>query len=155
MTRSITAALALLVTLGGARAGAQTAQADLEPQLQISRFSGKIEIETPGRKESVSGQRLPYIRSGSIVRVLSGTAEFQSDLHAIVRAGKGDAFHFAASKPESGRRGSMSVMAVETEPKTLEVAVGAEKFRLKRGGALPSPPPHRARRSSRPNGATS
>jgi hypothetical protein len=136
MIKSITAALALLVTLGGAPSGARAAQADLEPQLQIRQFAGKIEVETPGRKESVSGQKLPYIRSGSIVRVLSGTAEFHSDLHATVRAGKGDSFHFTALKPEGGRRGSISIMAVETEPKALEVAVGGEKFQLKRGGCL-------------------
>ncbi|MDD5303915.1 MAG: hypothetical protein PHS14_12515 [Elusimicrobia bacterium] len=136
MNHSITAALALLVTLAGARAGAETVKTDVEPRLQISRFSGKIEVETPNRKESVPGQKLPYIRSGSIVRVVSGTAEFQSDLHAIVRAGKGDAFHYTAAKPESGRRGSMSITAIETEPKALEVAVGGEKFQLKKGGRL-------------------
>lgn len=136
MNKSITAVLALLVTAGGARAGSRADQSGLEPQLQFSRLSGKIEIETPGRKEIVSGQKLPYLRSGSIVRVLSGAAEFQSDLRATVRAGKGDAFHFMTIKPESGRRGSMSITAVETEPKALEVAVGGEKFQLKKGARL-------------------
>jgi hypothetical protein len=130
------AALALLAALAGGRAGAETMRGDAEPRLQISLLSGKIEVETPGRKESIPGQKLPYIRSGSIVRVLSGTAEFQSDLRATVSAGKGDAFHYAAHKPEGGHRGSMTIMAVETDPKTLEVAVGGEKFQLKRGVRL-------------------
>lgn len=136
MNRSITAVLALLVTCGGVRAGAEMMRPDAEPRLQVSRLSGKIEVETPGRKESVPGQKLPYIRSGSIVRVLSGTAEFRSELRATVTAGKGDAFHFSAQKPEGGRRGSMAIMGVETDPKALEVVVGGEKFQLKRGGRL-------------------
>lgn len=136
MNRSITAVLALLATFGGVRAGAEAMRSDMEPRLQVSRLSGKIEVETPGRKESVPGQKLPYIRSGSIVRVLSGTAEFRSDLRATVTAGKGDAFHFAARKPEGSRRGSMAIMGVETDPKALEVVVGGEKFQLKRGGRL-------------------
>lgn len=134
MNRSITAVLALLVTCGGVRA--ETGRAESEPQLQVRQFSGKIEVETPGRKESVSGQKLPYIRSGSIVRVLSGTAEFVSDLRATVTAAKGDAFHYAARKAEGGKRGAMSIMAVETDPKMLEVVVGGEKFQLKRGGRV-------------------
>lgn len=136
MNRSITAVLALLMTCGGVRAGAEAMRPDTEPRLQVSRLSGKIEVETPGRKESIPGQRLPYIRSGSIVRVLSGTAEFRSDMRATVTAAKGDAFHFAAAKPEGGRRGSIAIMGVETDPKALEVVVGGEKFQLKRGGRL-------------------
>ncbi|MBI2787989.1 MAG: hypothetical protein HYX59_04845 [Elusimicrobia bacterium] len=66
MNRSITAVLALLVTCGGVRAGAEAMRSDAEPRLEISRLSGKIEVETPGRKESVPGQMLPYIRSGSM-----------------------------------------------------------------------------------------
>ncbi len=136
MNRSITAVLALLVTCGSVRAGAETMRPGAEPRLQVSRLSGKIEVETPGRKESVPGQNLPYIRSGSIVRVVSGTAEFRSDLRATVTAGKGDAFHFAAMKPEGSRRGSMAIMGVETDPKALEIVVGGERFQLKRAGRL-------------------
>lgn len=136
MYKSIVGAIALSAALCGAQAGAQPAPADTEPQLQISRFSGRIEVETPNRKESVPGQKLPYLRAGSIVRVLSGTAEFRSDLPATVRAGKGDAFHFTTLKPESGRRGAIIITAFETEPKTLEIAVGGEKFRLSKGGRL-------------------
>lgn len=123
-------------TLGGARAGAQPPPADAEPRLQISRFAGRIEVETPNWKASVPGQEMPYIRSGSIVRVLSDSAVFRTDVHATVRAGKGDVFYFAALKPELGRPGYLRIAAIETEPKALEVVVGGERFRLSKGGGL-------------------
>lgn len=135
MGKSIAGALALSMTLGGALAGAQPPP-DAEPRLQISRFAGRIEVETPNWTASVPGQEMPYIRSGSIVRVLSDSAVFRSDVHATVSAGKGDVFYFAALKPEAGRPGYLRIAAIETEPKALEVAVGGERFRLSKGGGL-------------------
>jgi hypothetical protein len=123
-------------TLGDARAGAQTAPADAEPRLQISRFAGRIEVETPNWKSSVPGQEMPSLRSGSIVRVFADSAVFRSDVHATVRAGKGDVFYFAAFKPEGGRPGFLRIAAIETEPKALEVVVGGERFRLSKGAGL-------------------
>lgn len=132
MNKVILGALALAAALGGARAEA----AEREPRLQVSRLSGRFEVETPNRRESVAGQRLPFVRSGSIVRVLSGTAEFQSDLDATVTAGKGDVFHFTARRPEGGRPAVQVIAAIETEPKALAIVVGGERFRLRRGGGL-------------------
>lgn len=116
--------------------GAAWAAAEREPRLQVSRLSGRFEIETPNRREGVAGQRLPFVRSGSIVRVLSGTAEFRSDLDATVTAGKGDVFHYTAKRSEGGRPAVQVIAAIETEPKTLAIVVGAEKFRLRRGAGL-------------------
>ena len=136
MCKSIAGALALSLTLGGVRAGAQAPTADAEPRLQISRFAGRIEVETPNWKASVPGREMPYLRSGSIVRVLSDSAVFRSDVHATVLAGKGDVFYFAALKPEAGRPGYLRIAAIETEPKALEVAVGGERFRLSKGSSV-------------------
>ncbi|HAM36369.1 MAG TPA: hypothetical protein DEB40_05860 [Elusimicrobia bacterium] len=122
-----------MMALGAARAGAQSTQTNAAPQLQVSQLIGKIEVETPNQTESVAGQTLPYIRSGSIVRVLSGSAAFESDTHATVRAGKGDSFHFAARRPESGQPGVIRIAAVGKEPKTLEVNVGGLEFFLRKG----------------------
>ncbi|MBI2788474.1 MAG: hypothetical protein HYX59_07295 [Elusimicrobia bacterium] len=132
MNKVILSGLALAAALGGARAAA----AEREPRLQVSRLSGRFEVETPNRRESVAGQRLPFVRSGSIVRILSGTAEFQSDLDATVTAGKGDVFHFTARRPEGGRPAVQVIAAIETEPKTLAIVVGGERFRLRRGAGL-------------------
>lgn len=132
MKNIILSAMALAAALGGARAAA----AEREPRLQVSRLSGRFEIETPNRRESVAGQRLPFVRSGSIVRVLSGTAEFQSDLDATVTAGKGDVFHFTAKRSEGGRPAVQVIAAIEAEPKALAIVVGGERFRLRRGGGL-------------------
>ncbi len=132
MNKIFLGGLALAAALGGARA----ASAQREPRLQVSRLSGRFEIETPNRRESVAGQRLPFVRSGSIVRVLSGTAEFQSDLDATVTAGKGDVFHYSAKRSEGGRPAVQVIAGIETEPKTLAIVVGGERFRLRRGGGL-------------------
>jgi hypothetical protein len=112
---------------------ARAERSETEPRLQVSRLSGTIEVETPGRKESVAGQNLPFLRSGSIVRVRSGAATFRSDARAAVRAGQGDAFHFTAVPSADG--GAARVAAVETDPRSLEVAVGGEKFMLLSKGA--------------------
>lgn len=134
MKTSIIGAISLTAALSGV--GAWALYAEKEPRLEAGRFSGRIEVETPNRKESVSGQMLPYIRPGSVVRVLEGSAVFESDLHATVRAGKGDAFHFTTLAPEHGRMGAVRIAAIETEPKALEIAVGGEKFKLRKGGAI-------------------
>jgi len=131
MNKIILGGLALAAALG-----ARAAAAEAEPRLQVSRLSGRFEVETPNRRESVAGQRLPFVRSGSIVRVLSGTAEFQSDLDATVAAGKGDVFHFTAKGPEGGRPAVQVIAAIETEPKALAIVVGGERFRLRRGAGL-------------------
>ncbi|MBI2384550.1 MAG: hypothetical protein HYV14_00915 [Elusimicrobia bacterium] len=130
MRRTILGAMALAAALAAAR------RAEPEPRLQVSRLSGRFEIETPNRRESVAGQRLPYVRSGSIVRVTAGTAEFRSDFDAVVTAGKGDTFHYTARRPEDGRAAVQVIAAIETDPKSLEIVVGGERFRPKRGGGL-------------------
>ena len=136
MSRSILGAIALFMALGGAGAGAKPAAAGAEPELLLSAFAGRIEVETVGVAEGVPGEKLPSLRSGSIVRVLAGSADFHSDVGATVHAGAGDAFYFAALKPEGGRPGYLRIAAIEEEPKALEVAVGGAAFRLSKGAGL-------------------
>lgn len=129
-------ALALLMLLGGARGDMQAAPADSAPQLQISRLSGRLEVELDKRIDTVAARKLPFLHSGSIVRVLSGSAAFDSDYHVTVRAGEGDAFQFTAVQPEGSRTGTLRFAAVDKEPKALEVSVGEQKFRMRKGGAI-------------------
>ncbi len=123
-------AIAAVVALLAAPAWAGEEARSAEPLLRISRLTGKIEVETPGRAEAVAGQKLPYIAPGSIVRVISGRAAFQSDLHATIRAGRGDAFQFQA------RGGEMRLSAVERDPADFEVVIGSREFRPRRGAVL-------------------
>jgi hypothetical protein len=129
-------ALALLVVLGGARADVQTAPGEAAPRLQITRMSGRLEVEPAERLDPADSRRLPLLPAGSIVRVRSGFAVFDSDYHVTVRASEGDAFQVLAIRPEGSRSGTLRVAAVEREPRTLEVRVGDRKFRLKKGGAI-------------------
>lgn len=122
-------ALALLVLLGGARAEVLDAAEDAAPGLRLTRLSGRLEVE-PGPPA------LSALRSGSTVRVRSGFAVFDSDYHATVRAGEGDAFLFQSFTPEGSRSGTLRVSAVGREPRALEVSVGAQKLRLRKGGAV-------------------
>lgn len=121
---------AAALACGHARAAASPPPPEPVPQMEIARLNGRVEIETPGQAESVAGQKLPFLRQGSVVRVQSGSAAFASDFHAVVRVGKGDAFHYTA------REGSLRIAAVESTPKTIEVVVGDRVFTLRRGGAL-------------------
>lgn len=129
-------ALALLLLLGGVRADMQEAPPDFAPRLQISRLSGRVQIELERRLDSAASRGLPLIHSGSTIRVLSGTAAFDSDYHVTVRAGEGDEFRFIAIRPEGSRAGSLRLLAGEREPRSLEVSVGSHKFRLRKGGAI-------------------
>lgn len=128
-------ALALLMMLGGARADVQTAPSEAAPRFQISRMSGRVEVD-PGSDGGEGGRLLPFLRPGSTVRVRSGHAVFDSDYHVTVRASEGDAFRFTAITPEGSRAGTLRVAAVGRETKSLDVSVGNRKFLLKKGGAL-------------------
>lgn len=129
-------ALALLLLLGGVRADMQETPPASSPRLQLSRLSGRLEVELDKRQDSPASRRLPYLRSGSVIRVLSGSAGFDSDYHVTVRAGEGDEFRFIAIQPEGSRSGSLRFLAGEREPRSLEVSVGSYKFRLRKGGEI-------------------
>ncbi|MDD5304250.1 MAG: hypothetical protein PHS14_14210, partial [Elusimicrobia bacterium] len=128
--------MALSLTLGGAHADMLAAPAASAPRLQLSRLSGSIEVELEKRIDAAPSRALPFLHSGSIVRVRSGSAAFDSDYHVTVRASEGDAFQFLAVQPEGSRSGSIRLSAVEREPKSLEVSVGDHKFRLRKGAAI-------------------
>lgn len=129
-------ALALLLMLGGVRADTQAAPGDSAPRLQITRMSGKADVELGDRGDGAASRDLPYLRSGSTVRMRSGFAVFDSDYHATVRAAEGDEFQFLAIKPEGSRSGTLRIAATGKEPRSLEISVGGRKFRLRKGGAI-------------------
>lgn len=125
--------LALLVTLGAAKGDIPSAPDDPAPRLRLTRLSGRVEVERGGKEGGASNGSLPYLPSGSIVRVRSGRAVFDCDCHATVRADEGDAFEFTVVRPEGGRPGSLRLAAVE---RSLEVGVGDHKFLLGKGSVL-------------------
>lgn len=129
-------ALALLLMLGGVRADAPAAPGESAPRLQITRMSGKADVELGDRGGEAASRDLPYLKSGATVRVRSGFAVFDSDYHATVRAAEGDEFQFLAIKPEGSRSGTLRIAATGKEPRTLEISVGGRKFRLRKGGAI-------------------
>ncbi len=128
-------AVSLFLLLGGVRADTAAPPADAAPQLQISRLSGRLEVRLDDRGVA-DARKLPFLPPGAVVRVLEGTATFDSDYHATVRAGQGDTFQFTVVEPEGSRSGALRVAAREGWPKALEVSVGDQKFRLKRGGSV-------------------
>lgn len=128
--------LALLLLLTSVQADTGAAPPSGAPALRLTRLGGRVEIE-PDAASPAPAARLPYLRAGSIVRVLEGTAAFDSDIHATVRAGEGDCFRFLSSAAVGPAGGpTLRVAAVEREPRALEVSVGDYKFRLRKGGAL-------------------
>lgn len=129
-------ALSLLLLLSGAGADMQTSPVDFAPQLQLSRLNGRIEISQENHKDELASRKLPLLRSGSRVRVLSGSAAFDSDCHVTVRAGEGTSFQFTSVQPEGGRTGTLRIGAGPSGFKAIEVSAGDRKFRLRSGAAL-------------------
>jgi len=121
-----------------ARAGAQSVPAlPAAPQLRLILLTGELRVEADGGPDAVADQGLPYIRSGSIVRILSGRAEFESSYHAMIRARKGDAFSFVANPSDGTRPGIIRIAAVtDNEEPSLNVNVGDKRFRIHRGGVV-------------------
>jgi len=136
MYQSSLGALSLLLLLSGAGADMQTGPVDFAPQVQLSRLNGKIEITHEKDKDEHAARRLPLLRSGARVRVLSGSAAFDSDCHVTVRAGEGATFHFTSVPPEGSRAGTLRIAAGPSGFQAVDVSVGDRKFRLRSGGAL-------------------
>lgn len=126
--------MAVLLLLSAVRADMPEPASAAGPGLRISRLNGRLEISPD--EDAAPARKLPSLRSGSVIRVLEGTAAFESDLHATVRAGEGDVFRFTAVRAEGSRAASLRIAALEREPRSLEVSVGDYKFRLRKGGAL-------------------
>ncbi|MBI3299867.1 MAG: hypothetical protein HYZ75_17010 [Elusimicrobia bacterium] len=141
MPRSSIGALAAVLALSAswARTASQEAFPSIAvPQMQLTELTGEIRIETPNRAETVAGKSLPFIRAGSLVRVLSGRAEFETDYHAVIRARKGDSFRFTAIAPAGAKPGVVRIAAATSERDTpsLMVKVGEQGFRIHRRGVL-------------------
>lgn len=130
MLNATVGALALLLTAGAALADTSA------PRLQLSRLSGRIQVELNNRAGFDAARQLPFLPSGAVVRVLSGDAAFECDCHATVRAREGDEFRFMAVSPEKNRPGSMRIMAGDARPSTLEVSVVDYKFHLQKAGVI-------------------
>lgn len=136
MLHSAVAAVSLVLLLDVARADMQTAPAESEPRLQISRLSGRLEIARGNQINEAASRRLPLLSPGAIVRVLSGSAVFDSDYHVTVRAGEGCSFQFTSLRPEGSRAGALRLVAGGQVTRAIDVSVGDRKFRLRRGGSL-------------------
>lgn len=139
MNRSALGAMTLILLLTGAAEidpAPEPAPADPAPRLQLTRLNGKLEIELGERAADPSAHALPLLRTGSLIRVVTGWASFDSDLHTTVRAVEGTSFRFDGTAPAEGRPASLVITAGAIGLKALEVAVGDRKFRLRRKGSL-------------------
>lgn len=139
MQHSTLGALSLILLLTGAAEidrPPASAPPDLSPRLQLTRLAGKLEIELGERAADPSARALPLLRPGSLIRVVTGWASFEADLHATVRAVEGTSFRFESTPPAEGRPAALVITAGAIGLKGLEVAVGDRKFRLRRKGSL-------------------
>ncbi|MBI3299868.1 MAG: hypothetical protein HYZ75_17015 [Elusimicrobia bacterium] len=133
---SVTAMLGLALAAGLAASRADAGAKTVAPRLQLTHLTGELLIEPAPERGGGAGSKLPYIRPGSTLRVLSGAATFESDHHAVIRAKEGGAFTFTASSTKAGRPAVVRVaQAAEGDPEALEVVVAAEKFLLAEDGA--------------------
>lgn len=130
-------ALSLLALLAGAaEIEAPKAAAETAPRLQLTRLNGKLEIELGDRAAEPASRALPLLPPGALIRVVTGWASFDSDLHATIRAVEGTSFRFETVPPAEGREAALVVTAGAIGLKALEVSVGERKFRLRRKGSL-------------------
>lgn len=137
MNRSALGAMALILLLTGAAEidpAPAPAPADLAPRLQLTRLNGKLEIDAGER--AADAPALPELRPGSLIRVVTGWASFDSNLHATVRALEGTSFRFEGTAAAEGKPAALVVTAGAIGLKAIEVSVGDRKFRLRRKGSL-------------------
>lgn len=139
MRHSTLGALSLILLLTGAAEidrPAAPEPPDPAPKLRLTRLSGKLEIELGELAADASARALPLLRPGSLIRVVTGWASFDADLHATVRAVEGTSFRFESAPPAEGRPAALVITAGAIGLKALEVSVGDRKFRLRRKGSL-------------------
>lgn len=68
------------------------------PALQVTELTGELEVQSESRRVD----KLPYVASGSEVRVVSGRASFEAPVHARIDAMSGDRFavrHLSILRP--------------------------------------------------------
>ncbi len=139
MYQSTLGALSLMLLLTGAaeiEPPKAPPAADQMPQIQLTRLSGKLEVELGDRAPDPAARALPLLPPGSFIRVVTGWAAFDTDLHATIRAVEGTSFRIEGLPPAQGRAGTIIVTAGSIGLKALEVSVGDRKFRLRRKGSL-------------------
>jgi hypothetical protein len=144
MTVNLMVPLVLAMTVAGARAQDRTQSAvpaesvpaayPATPRMELVGLDGNIRVERP------SGPRkngLPDILPGSVVRVLSGNAQFETDYGAVVNAEAGDAFRFDADAPNGSTPGRVRIASESDRVKpALRVDVGGRRFRLMNEGVV-------------------
>lgn len=125
----------LFLTLVNAHADVRGQRTDLPPELRITKMTGNLRVEIPENRETATGVELPYIRSGSFVRVLSGKAVFATDYQTVIRADPGASFLFSVLPAPLGRPHALRIAAFAGKPAAMDINVGSERFLLGSDGA--------------------
>lgn len=129
-------ALALLFAAGALTADAQGAHDGSAPQLRVIQMTGEISVTNAENAAESSGEtKLPYVMPGSEVRVLTGTALFQTDSRATLKATQGDAFRFTASEQDGEKAPAMRITAVGKDT-SLHLDLGSKRFLLRDSGSV-------------------
>lgn len=138
MTNRIFILSALAFGIGTARArAAAPAAASSVPVMHLTELFGELAIETSDANGGARAQDLPFIESGSIVRVLTGRAEFETDSHVFVSAVKGDVFRYTASVDKEANSGIVRIASLdEAQSPALNLKVGRSKFYVRKSAAL-------------------
>lgn len=136
MSNTIIPVLALLLAAGAATSQARAQDAAETPQLRLIQMTGEISVTNPGRPDDVSDRNmLPFIVPGTEVRVLSGTALFQTDSQATIMATEGDGFVFSAQPRQGATSPGMNIKAVGKET-SLHLAFGGKRYLLREHGSV-------------------
>ncbi|MBI3547495.1 MAG: hypothetical protein HY078_00440 [Elusimicrobia bacterium] len=133
--RALVSAFAFLAAFASAPSIAEEGRAATAPRVRLIHATGELEVGGD-RSQDVPGQNLPMIPSGSIIRVLSGEAAFESDYHLTIRARKGNAFIVNSYAPKGKRAGSLRIGTVSDEASPLDVRIGSHKFIMGKDAAI-------------------
>lgn len=136
MSNKIIPVLALLLAAGPVTQQARAQGAAETPQLRLIQMTGEISVMNPGRPDEVSDRNmLPFITPGTEVRVLSGTALFQTDSQATLTATEGDGFLFSAQPRRGVTAPGMNIRAVGKET-SLHLAFGGKRYLIREHGSV-------------------
>lgn len=129
------AALALMMSAGPAGPG--RAQSAPSSRLMIGEVTGELRIELNRTEGPWTEGQLPFVASGSTLRILSGTARLTGEYGVVIKAVPDASFAFT-SAADPGR---VDIALVGARPGRLEVAVADKSFFLRDEGAAISVTP--------------
>lgn len=129
-----TAGIALILVMSAVSVGPGHAGLVPPSPLLINEVTGELQIELSRVEGAWTEDQLPFVASGSTLRVLSGTARLTGGYGVLIKAARDANFSYTASADP----GRLNIALVGAQPGRLEVRVADKLFFLEDEGSAMS-----------------